>query len=358
MDLIALEKIDGEEPITKTLSKIKKKGLPVLVYEGKKLLGIVEEKDLSNKKIPQNTKTKTLAKKVTTITENSSIFEICKKFFSGKNKILLVENKNKIVGALDRWALLKLLLEEGLLKNKKVQEVMVSPVLAVEENAKISFANSLMKQKKLRRLAVIKNSKLVGVISIFDIAHTSIMDKQRKPFLNTQKSDIRNLQVKDFMKKEIFTIGEEKSLEEAAKEMINYKSTNLIVVNKANNPIGIITIKDMIKNFAKQSQPVEIILSHLNEKEYKDLIYQNVQNFAQKFNKIFHIQAIELRFKEEGKQKEIQGKIIGEQEIVVHSVGFNIQEALKNLLEEFKQLLIKQKEKQKILAKKLGEKNE
>ncbi|MCX8163170.1 MAG: CBS domain-containing protein [Candidatus Micrarchaeota archaeon] len=354
MQLISLEEIDGSEPVSKALSKIKETGLPVLVYSQKKLLGIIEEKDFSYKKVSLDTKAKNLAKKVPIVSADSSLSTIAKKFYSGKNKIILVEQKNKIAGAIDRWALLSLLLEEQILKNKKVKDYMVSPVIAVAQDAKVSFANSLMKQHKVRRLAVVDGSKLVGIISMFDILSANIAQKERKPLLSTKKTDIRNLEVKSFMKTTIYTIGQEKTLEDAAKEMIKNKTTNLIVVNQNKNPIGIITIKDIIKEIALSEEEIPVFVSNL-ENEYKELVVSSVQNFAKKFKKIFSLKHFSLHFKNDGSKKEIQGKIKAKEDIFIKAEGFSVQDALNNFLFELKTIILKKKGKKTTEKKKLKE---
>ncbi|MEM4158428.1 MAG: CBS domain-containing protein [Candidatus Anstonellaceae archaeon] len=344
MKLISLNKVDGSEPASKALSKIKESGLPVLVYSQKKFLGVIEEKDFSYKKVSLDTKSKKLAKKVPIISLNSSISHIAKKFYSGKNKILLVEEKGKITGALDRWGFLSLLLEEKLLKEKKVKDYMVSPVIAISQDSKISLANSLMKNHKVRRLAVLDGQKLVGIISMFDIANANIAQKERKPLLSTSKTDVRNLEVKSFMKTTIHTIEENKTLEEAAKTMVEKKATNLIVINQNNSPIGILTFKDIIKEIALAESEVPIIVSNI-DKEYKDVVVSAVQKFAKKFKKVFSLKEIFLHFKDDGSKKEVQGKVKGKEELFIKAEGFSMQEALSNFLDELRTIILKKKQK-------------
>jgi CBS domain-containing protein len=50
-----------------------------------------------------------------------------------------------------------------------VEEVMTSPLLAIESNRSIADANDIMDQEHIRHLAVIEKDKIIGVISARDL---------------------------------------------------------------------------------------------------------------------------------------------------------------------------------------------
>jgi signal-transduction protein with cAMP-binding, CBS, and nucleotidyltransferase domain len=61
-------------------------------------------------------------------------------------------------------------LAEGKSADSKVSEVMTSPLKVIDPEAPIKEAARRMVNKRIRRLPVIKDSKLVGIITAADFA--------------------------------------------------------------------------------------------------------------------------------------------------------------------------------------------
>ena len=61
-------------------------------------------------------------------------------------------------------------------ENVSVKEWMVSPVITVEAASPLSAAHHLMKNNGVRRLPVINNNKLAGIITIGDVREASPSD--------------------------------------------------------------------------------------------------------------------------------------------------------------------------------------
>jgi len=357
MKFVNLEKVDASSLVSQALTKIQKSGLPVLVYDKNKLVGIIEEKDIIFRAVSKNTKCKSIAKMPPIIQIDTPLIQICKKFYSGKNKIVLVSDKDKIVGAIDRWLLLKLLIENNLLEEKELSTIMSSPIIAIDENAKVSFAFATLKKYGVRRLAVLKDSKLSGIISIFDITKLK-MQGERKPILNTAKKSVLDLEIKSFVKREVHTITKENSVPLAAKKMIELRTTNLIVIDSQSHPVGIITIKDILKDVLKRTAKIPIILSNLPDPIFYSEINSILEKFLTKAKKILKINSIELRFKKEGSTYLVHARLHGEKNIVVQSSSNNLLDAVRQVSLELEKIVLKEKEKKLQKRKKIEFENE
>ena len=69
--------IDAGEPVSKAISKIKGSGLGVLVFEGKEYVGMVDERQLREKKFaPAKTKVGKLAVRTPVLSPTSSVDSI------------------------------------------------------------------------------------------------------------------------------------------------------------------------------------------------------------------------------------------------------------------------------------------
>lgn len=72
----------------------------------------------------------------------------------------------------------KVILKGRTSKQTAVHEIMTSNVLCVEPNEKMENCMAIMTERKIRHLPVVKNQKVVGIISIGDLVKT-IIDRQK-----------------------------------------------------------------------------------------------------------------------------------------------------------------------------------
>ena len=87
---------------------------------------------------------------------------------------LVVVKNGKPVGVLSDKDLIYKVLAKGLAPSKiKVSEIMTPHIVSIEPEATIMDAVEKMKRNNIHRLPVIDNGKLVGIISLSDIARTS-----------------------------------------------------------------------------------------------------------------------------------------------------------------------------------------
>jgi CBS domain-containing protein len=70
-------------------------------------------------------------------------------------------------------------------KNVRVAEIMSTPLIAIDPNADLTEAAKIMKKHKIRRLAVVKEGVLQGVLTANDVARNleSYMDKEIRDIL-------------------------------------------------------------------------------------------------------------------------------------------------------------------------------
>ncbi|MEM3356272.1 MAG: CBS domain-containing protein [Candidatus Bathyarchaeia archaeon] len=112
-----------------------------------------------------------MVKEVITIDENSTVkeaAEIMNKFEIG---CLIAVRKGKAMGIVTERDLLKRVVAEARDANKtKVKDVMSSPLVVVEPNMELEEAVKLMFQMKIKKLPVVDGKRLVGLVTLTDIA--------------------------------------------------------------------------------------------------------------------------------------------------------------------------------------------
>lgn len=126
-----------------------------------------------------------------------------------------------------------------------VRKWMTKNPLTVDENASLSEAINILKQNKIRRLPVLKNGKLVGLISDRDLKEASpskatSLDIWELHYLMSQ------VKVKTIMTKKVITVRPDNSLEHAAVLMFDNKIGGLPVLEN-DQLIGILTEQDVFR---------------------------------------------------------------------------------------------------------------
>ncbi len=83
----------------------------------------------------------------------------------------LVESKGKVVGIITERDIVRRVAAKGTsLKATKVRAIMSSPIVVVNPEMTIEDALRTMASNKIKRLAVVDDKGLVGIVSITDIA--------------------------------------------------------------------------------------------------------------------------------------------------------------------------------------------
>jgi len=112
-----------------------------------------------------------MVREVITIDEELTVkeaAEIMNKFEIG---CLIAVRRSKTMGILTERDLLKRVVAEGRDASKiKVKDVMTSPLVVAEPDMDLGEAVKLMFQMKIKKLPVVDGKKLVGLVSLTDIA--------------------------------------------------------------------------------------------------------------------------------------------------------------------------------------------
>jgi acetoin utilization protein AcuB len=128
-----------------------------------------------------------------------------------------------------------------------VGERMSHPVITVSADAPIMEAFDLLKRENIRRAPVIKDGKLVGIISDHDLlnatpSQATTLSVYELPYL------LGKIKVREVMTKEVISVTEDTPIEEAARIMADNKFGGLPVLRDG-HVVGMITETDLFKIF-------------------------------------------------------------------------------------------------------------
>jgi acetoin utilization protein AcuB len=120
--------------------------------------------------------------------------------------------------------------------------------ITIGPDVSIAEAMELMKRENVRRFPVVdKNRKMIGVVTQTDLLHASPSAATSLTMWEITYL-LGQIKVREVMTRDVLSIGEDATLEEAARIMVNNKIGSLPVVRDG-NPVGIITESDIFQVF-------------------------------------------------------------------------------------------------------------
>ena len=128
-----------------------------------------------------------------------------------------------------------------------VGERMSRPVISVSPDAPINEVLAMFRKEHIRRAPVIKNGKLLGMVSDSDLLNASPSSATTLSVWELNYL-ISKVTVKDVMTKKVITVDKDTPIEEAARIMADTKIGGLPVTS-AGKVVGMITETDLFKIF-------------------------------------------------------------------------------------------------------------
>lgn len=124
-----------------------------------------------------------------------------------------------------------------------VQDIMSSPVLCVDSLTTVTDAQALMKEHKIRRVPVIDEGKLVGMLTQGDVrgalpSEVTTLNRTEQDYL------IKQLKVERVMTGDVVVATTDMSLADAARLLVQYKIGGLPVVAD-DKVVGMVTESDI-----------------------------------------------------------------------------------------------------------------
>lgn len=134
-----------------------------------------------------------------------------------------------------------------------VKDWMTSPVISIVPNTSLLEADEQMREYGVRRLPVIKNGKLVGIVTRGDVREARASTANSLSIWELQYL-VARLKVEQIMTREVFTIREEEDIVTAADIMMTVKVSGLPVVNAKKDVVGMITESDIFRMLVTSQQ--------------------------------------------------------------------------------------------------------
>ncbi len=262
-------KIDKNASISELIGDlIRTKHKAAVVFDKKKYVGITTKRLLLKTKFdPAKWKVAKVTEQVPILTGKEDITEVARLLYTADAPILPVIEKGEVIGvvrSIDVTHQLKDMPEE---RNKKIKEIMTFEPINVNENDRTGKAIEIMRENKVSRIPIVDDKgELLNITSVTDVLEQYHVKEQgssergsrdtANPFFKQGKGfdgdrvDLHSYPVKNLTSPITITGDENDSVSKVIDEMNKYEISSLVIV-KDKKPIGIVTIRDLLKLFMK-----------------------------------------------------------------------------------------------------------
>ncbi|WP_456481303.1 CBS domain-containing protein [Methanopyrus sp.] len=136
------------------------------------------------------------------------------------------------------------------LEGTRVEEIMTEDPETVPPNATVLKATKMMVEKGFRRLPVVENGNLLGIITVTDVLHhISSITIEISP--NASVEEAMDVPVEKIMTDDVITIEPDVNIEEAALTMRG-ANVGSLVVTEGDEVTGIVTERDIMYAIAER----------------------------------------------------------------------------------------------------------
>jgi CBS domain-containing protein len=137
------------------------------------------------------------------------------------------------------------------MKQEIVGDWMTRAVITISPNTTLAEAHKLMQEKRIRRLPVVDHDQIVGIVTLGDVRGAE--PSQASSLSIWEMNDLlAKLKVAEVMTHHPMTIGQNASIGEAARIMLDSKFSGLPVVDESTHLVGIITESDIFRLVASE----------------------------------------------------------------------------------------------------------
>jgi len=264
--------VHENDTLSSCLSRFKEEMPPVLaVLDSKgRYKGVISRKWIIRSSLAASvTKVKTLMRPAPAVTLYDSLSKVAKLMieseirqlpvYSGEQLSGFITDEDVIHGAvMERWG------------NTRVEEIMTKKPFVIEEDESVGAILSLFRSEGISHVPIVRDGKLVGIVSIYDIIENVFQPRQRQTSgeIVGEKVPVLSLPAKGILVKPVVTVLPETKLREAVEQMRKFDISSLVVASKG-RPVGIMTKRDFLEPLAQMEKPVRRLMVQFSVKDVK-----------------------------------------------------------------------------------------
>lgn len=127
-----------------------------------------------------------MQKRVVTISPDATIRDAAKKMKDYRIGYLLITNGESIKGCITDRDLVLWLATGKEPDSTRIESIMQANIVTATPDTDVYDASKIMARKKIRRLPIVENSRLIGLVSVSDLA--SVIEEEVDNFLHVEEA--------------------------------------------------------------------------------------------------------------------------------------------------------------------------
>jgi len=254
-------KVDVNDFLSKFIGKaIKYPDDDALVFDKKQFKGVLKRQWLLESKVDSSkTKVKKFVTHVSVLDLGGDIKEAAKLMYASDSRLLPVKQKDQIIGVVKAKDIIKIIKGKG-----KAEQVGSRKIIVLNENERYGNAINIMKEKKVGHVPVVDDKgEFIGVVTLKDWMKKYLVWPKNSDFgvresgtksksgtrAYKEKNNMLDLPVQNNMRiYGLVTASPNASVREIVDLMVEEEVPSVILVNE-NKPVGIVTIRDLLRLF-------------------------------------------------------------------------------------------------------------
>ncbi|MBS3057401.1 MAG: CBS domain-containing protein [Candidatus Diapherotrites archaeon] len=259
--------LSEDAPISKLIGKMKESKAEGAVVSDGTYCGIVTKRKLFKTKIDvAKMKIQKVIEKCPALSEADGIERIVQLMLNSETRILPVQRAGKIIGVVHALDVINELRAVNEMANMQAQQIATLNPIVLAEKDTIAKAMHIMRTKDIGRIPITDaKGRLSGILSFRDIVEKYLLKpvsrkgssvsrgRSASSSFSPEHASMLNLPIADEMSDVVVTAGKKDSLSRIIQLMQQHSLPDIVLVEN-DRPVGIITIRDLLKQAAAQKQ--------------------------------------------------------------------------------------------------------
>ena len=259
--------LSEDAPISKLIGKMKESKAEGAVVSDGTYCGIVTKRKLFKTKIDvAKMKVQKVIEKCPALSESDGIERIVQLMLNSETRILPVQRSGKIIGVVHALDVINELRSMNEMANMQAQQIATMSPIVLNEKDTIAQAMHIMRTKDIGRIPIIDaKGRLSGILSFRDIVEKYLLKpvnrkgasisrgRSASSSFSPEHASMLNLPIADEMSDVVVTAGKKDSLSRIMQLMQQHSLPDIVLVEN-DRPVGIITIRDLLKQAAVKKQ--------------------------------------------------------------------------------------------------------
>ncbi len=273
------------------------KEIPV-VDDDNRIIGILSYRKIAMRGVGRDTRIQSVMDPPFYLVEDTDIDRAIAFIVNWRaREVPIVNVKGFVIGIVSRNNVLRYVYEKGLLPRIRVETIMSSPPITINEDESIARARWLMNKSGISRLPVLDdNERIVGVITLSDIIEKifSIRLSRRKGYEWIQNESFLAAPVSEFMSSPPIVASPDIDVYKAIEILLNNNISGIPITRSNDRVIGVLSGIDILRKYIESLvtlQPISAKISNVIEGDeaLRLQIEKLVNNYLSKFSRYLNV---------------------------------------------------------------------